>query len=90
MKSVNYGFIEALQTKMQFRLPAGVTCDHCVLQMYWVTANTCLAPGYRNVNWPTTHSSAPAMEDRQDGGRRSSGAAKIHIPKNFGIARISR
>ena len=56
MKSVNYGFIEALQTKMKFRLPAGVTCDRCVLQMYWVTANTCLAPGYRNVNWPTTHS----------------------------------
>lgn len=52
----NFGFIQAYQTKFQYRLPEGLTCDHCVLQWYWVTANTCLAPGMRDVNWPTTHS----------------------------------
>lgn len=28
-----------------FRLPAHLTCKHCVLQWYWVTANTCNPPG---------------------------------------------
>lgn len=28
-----------------FRLPPDLTCDHCVLHFYWVTANWCNPPG---------------------------------------------
>jgi hypothetical protein len=31
--------------KMRFKLPAGVTCDRCVLQWYWLTGNSCVPPG---------------------------------------------
>ena len=72
MPTVNHGFITAYQSKMQYRLPADVTCEHCVLQWYWVTANTCLAPGYRNVNWPTTHS-----ECSGDGGSQGWWASQL-------------
>jgi len=52
--------IEAYGTKMTFDLPKGLTCEHCVLQWYWVTANSCLAPGYREYfggpSAPTTFS----------------------------------
>lgn len=40
---------------MRFDLP-DIECEHCVLQWYWVTANSCLAPGYREYSWPSTHS----------------------------------
>eukprot|EP00873_Tetraselmis_striata_P035927 jgi/Tetstr1/456191/TSEL_042959.t1 len=36
----------------QFQLPAGVTCERCVIQMWWVTANSCVPPGYRNFDFP--------------------------------------
>lgn len=28
-----------------FRLPNGLTCEHCVLQWYWTSANNCNPPG---------------------------------------------
>lgn len=40
--------------RMRYMLPAGVTCAHCVLQWWWVTANSCNPPGYRDRTWPTT------------------------------------
>lgn len=33
---------------MRYRLPAGVTCEHCVVHWYWATANSCAAPGFLN------------------------------------------
>lgn len=30
---------------MMYRLPSGVTCEHCVLQWYWATANSCAPRG---------------------------------------------
>lgn len=31
---------------MRYKLPEGVTCKHCVLQWYWVTAHTCNPHGF--------------------------------------------
>ncbi len=31
---------------IKFLLPKDVTCEHCVLQFYWTSANTCSPPGY--------------------------------------------
>jgi len=30
----------------RFKLPEGVKCDNCVLQMWWVSSNSCTPPGY--------------------------------------------
>lgn len=30
---------------MQYKLPKGVSCKHCVIQWYWQTANSCNPPG---------------------------------------------
>jgi len=43
-KCYNEGGGEQLM-KMQYILP-NIECEHCVLQWYWVTANTCVGPGY--------------------------------------------
>ena len=73
LPKTNYGFITAETSTMQYRLPKGVECDHCVLQWYWVTANSCLAPGYRTVDWPDSHSDCGG-----DGG--SKGWWAPHLP----------
>jgi len=31
-----------------YMLPEGLTCEHCVLQFWWITSNSCLPPGYRD------------------------------------------
>lgn len=31
---------------MRYKLPEGVACEHCVLQWYWATANSCAPPGF--------------------------------------------
>ncbi len=31
--------------KIKYQLPAGLTCEHCVVQWYWVAANDCNPPG---------------------------------------------
>lgn len=36
------------------QLPHELSCEHCVLQFYYVTANTCLPRGYRDTPWPST------------------------------------
>ena len=33
--------------KMQFLLPQGLSCKHCVLHWYWATGHTCNTPGTR-------------------------------------------
>lgn len=32
---------------IQYKLPEGFRCDHCVLHFHWVTGNSCNAPGVR-------------------------------------------
>lgn len=34
-----------------FRLPADLTCEHCVLHWYWVSANWCNPPGVADYFW---------------------------------------
>lgn len=34
--------------KMQYLLPPGLRCKHCVLHWYWATGHTCNMPGTRN------------------------------------------
>eukprot|EP00873_Tetraselmis_striata_P015355 jgi/Tetstr1/435619/TSEL_024521.t1 len=36
----------------RFQLPAGVTCERCVIQMWWVTANSCVPPGVPQLRLP--------------------------------------
>lgn len=31
---------------MRYKLPAGLSCKHCVLQWYWATANSCAPTGF--------------------------------------------
>uniref|UniRef100_A0A7S1X728 CBM1 domain-containing protein n=2 Tax=Tetraselmis chuii TaxID=63592 RepID=A0A7S1X728_9CHLO len=38
--------------KAGFKLPEGVTCERCVIQMWWITANSCVPPGYRTFDFP--------------------------------------
>lgn len=41
---------------MRYKLPADVKCEHCVIQMYWATANACNPKGFEqyftNMNFP--------------------------------------
>lgn len=32
---------------MQYKLPSGFRCKHCVIQWYWATANSCNPPGFK-------------------------------------------
>lgn len=34
--------------KMRYRMPSTITCERCVMQWWWVTANSCNPPGYHN------------------------------------------
>lgn len=43
--------------RMRYLLPANLSCDHCVLQWWWITGNSCNAPGYRTHTWPSTFAS---------------------------------
>jgi hypothetical protein len=42
----------AMNQTARYKLPAGLTCTNCVLQWYWVTANTCHGGGYTGVTFP--------------------------------------
>jgi hypothetical protein len=46
-------FASGLKIRAKYQLPEGLVCDHCVVQWWWVTANTCYAPGYHGYGWPT-------------------------------------
>eukprot|EP00121_Abeoforma_whisleri_P005545 Awhi_evm1s5028 len=37
---------------MKYKLPKGVTCEHCVLQWWWGTGNSCVIPGSKSFNYP--------------------------------------
>eukprot|EP00121_Abeoforma_whisleri_P014834 Awhi_evm2s13679 len=37
---------------MKYRLPKGVTCEHCVLQWWWGTGNSCTIPGSKSFDYP--------------------------------------
>ena len=32
---------------IKYKLPAGMACEHCVVQWYWASANQCNPPGYK-------------------------------------------
>jgi len=34
------------KVRAKYQLPTNVTCSHCVLQWWWITGNSCTAPGY--------------------------------------------
>jgi hypothetical protein len=40
--------------RMSYQLPADLTCTNCVLQMYYMTANSCNPPGYRTFDFFTS------------------------------------
>lgn len=40
----NGGYGDGVTMKGRFKLPDGVSCEHCVLQMHWITANSCTPP----------------------------------------------
>lgn len=49
-------YVGGAEGTMRYKLPDGVTCKHCVIQWYWVTAHSCNPPGmksyYRRYNMP--------------------------------------
>lgn len=47
--------------KMQakFRLPQGLSCDKCVMQMHWITANSCIPPTYQEFTFPAKYENCP-------------------------------
>ncbi|OSX80170.1 hypothetical protein BU14_0058s0081 [Porphyra umbilicalis] len=45
--------------KMRYRLPAALTCTRCVIQWYWVTANSCNPPGMAEYNFPAAWAGCP-------------------------------
>lgn len=47
----------AMNQTARYKLPAGLTCTNCVLQWYWVTANTCHGGGYTGVTFPAASGS---------------------------------
>ena len=47
-KPINGNAVERMGgNKMQYYLPKGLVCEHCVLHWFWEAANTCNAPGIR-------------------------------------------
>jgi hypothetical protein len=48
-----YGTEMSMNQTVRYKLPEGLTCTNCVLQWYWVTANSCHGGGYTGVNFPT-------------------------------------
>lgn len=51
MKQENLDSSRLLETfnsgAIQYKLPEGFHCEHCVLHFFWVTGNSCTAPGVR-------------------------------------------
>ena len=58
----------AYRMRAKFRLPAGITCDACVLQMWWTTANSCVPPGFRDFDEVNPGSGNPYLDCAGDGG----------------------
>ena len=53
----NYGnqlFGSGHAMRMSYQLPANLTCENCVMQMYYMTANSCNPPGYRTFDFPAS------------------------------------
>ncbi|KAK3288067.1 hypothetical protein CYMTET_4447 [Cymbomonas tetramitiformis] len=48
----NGGPITGMPYRHVYRLPEGVQCERCLLQWYYLTANSCAPPGYRNYAFP--------------------------------------
>eukprot|EP00045_Choanoeca_perplexa_P017020 m.238501 g.238501 ORF g.238501 m.238501 type:complete len:415 (-) comp17429_c0_seq19:1890-3134(-) len=55
------GYSAQFVYKAQFKLPDNVTCTHCVLQWWYVTANSCLPPDYNQFNFPTSSWWSPGL-----------------------------
>lgn len=45
--------------KMRYALPAGFSCERCVAQWYWATANSCFPPGVSGYRYPAAWSNCP-------------------------------
>ena len=58
----------AYTMRARWRLPEGVTCDGCVLQMWWTTANSCVPPGFRDFPEVNAGSGNPYLGCPGDGG----------------------
>jgi len=56
-----------LVQNMRYVLPPDLVCDHCVLQMVYVTGNSCNPEGYRHYAWPTLAKTCPGASG--DGAR---------------------
>lgn len=55
-------YVYGLDGSIQYKLPQDLTCEHCVLQFLWVSANFCNPPGFAEYfvgenkpNWGTCH-----------------------------------
>ena len=48
------GYSSQFQYNAQFKLPDNLTCSHCVLQWWYVTANSCLPPDYNKFSFPAS------------------------------------
>ena len=57
----------AMDFQMDFRMPAGVSGDRCLLQWRYYTGNSCEMPGYDAVAWP-------------DASWRNSGVGQCSLP----------
>lgn len=59
------------QGNMQYQLPSHVTCEHCVLQWYWTSANNCNPPGltqyFEGNNRPKNWGSCPGNANARGG-----------------------
>jgi len=53
---------------VHYKLPEGLVCDHCILQLWWITSNSCLPPGYREFFSDKTNNVMP--ECNGDGGSK--------------------
>ncbi|GAB0496152.1 hypothetical protein MMPV_007462 [Pyropia vietnamensis] len=45
--------------KMRYALPPGFACERCIVQWYWVTANSCTPPGMKEYAFPQAWAGCP-------------------------------
>lgn len=65
--------------KLKYWLPEGVSCEHCVLQWYWRTANSCNPEGYESGGFLRTTKPEWARAE----GMGACGSAGVAYPEEF-------
>eukprot|EP00730_Choanoeca_flexa_P004803 TRINITY_DN11804_c3_g7_i1.p1 TRINITY_DN11804_c3_g7~~TRINITY_DN11804_c3_g7_i1.p1 ORF type:complete len:1086 (+),score=147.66 TRINITY_DN11804_c3_g7_i1:103-3258(+) len=48
------GYSSQFNYHAQYQLPANLTCSNCVIQWWYVTANSCLPPDYKRFDFPSS------------------------------------